>query len=728
MKKLSSLLLFSFIALLFVAFYSGNTYTPDGSDNPNYQTIKKNFWDEYQIYKSNLEKGITTPIPVDPTGTFFINKQGYTDVKIPLGSQTNSITPPRLLPDLVSGYTFTQSTTTYTSINTTGTLLTSSCDDGSYTATIPFTFVYNGANYTTMAISCNGWLALGAAYNYGYTPICDGTYPNAISPFGNDLYGLASGNGIYYQTTGSAPNRIFIVEWYHWGFYGNGANEMNFMVKLYESTNTVQFVYQPQTPAFSASYGGMTVGISGTTNTDFNIRTTVASWAATTAGATSCSYCTYSSTIYPANGLTFSFAPPAPPAVPTLLTPANHRIGMPLSGDTISWTPSAGATNYNLVISLDSLATQVVYNDTTLTGTSYIFSGFSPLLNWWWKVRAKNAVGWSAFTVPWVFRTKGPSTVPTLITPANNATNQPVAFTSNWSKAIDQTNKPHGLTVVPVGQGTTVQNKNIFEPMSPDAVTNYWYELYTDTTTTALIKDSTLTDTTRAISGLANNTNYWWRVKGKNDVGWGPFSGYFKFTTVVAVPPAPTNIYPPNNSTGIDPMTLIDWSSSAGATQYKIQLSTDSTFATVLVDTTVSVDSVRFVSGRLPNNTKLYWHVRAQNVGGNSAYSPVWNFTTSPVGIVVCGGGIPNIFKLYQAYPNPFNPTTTIKLDLPLSGAVKLEVFNMLGQALATLVNGNMDAGSYSITWNAANFSSGVYFYKINAGKFTDIHKMVLIK
>ena len=115
-------------------------------------------------------------------------------------------------------------------------------------------------------------------------------------------------------------------------------------------------------------------------------------------------------------------------------------------------------------------------------------------------------------------------------------------------------------------------------------------------------------------------------------------------------------------------------------------------------------------------------------MGGNSAYSPVWNFTTSPVGIVVCGGGIPNIFKLYQAYPNPFNPTTTIKLDLPLSGAVKLEVFNMLGQALATLVNGNMDAGSYSITWNSANFSSGVYFYKINAGKFTDIHKMVFIK
>ena len=722
MKKLCSLLLFTFIALLFVAFNSGNTYKPDGSDNPNYQTIKKNFWDEYQNYKSNLEKGINTPVPVDPTGTFVIDKNGNFNIA---NIKDVTIQPP-FVNDVVSTYVFTQSTTTYTSINTTGTMVAGStgCDDtgfGPYP--IGFTFTFNGTAQTQFGVSCNGYLQFGAVAPYlGYTPMAVG--PSVVVPFAYDLMGSATGS-IYYQTTGSAPNRVLTVEWYQWGFYFQTGNEYSMEIKLYEATGAIQIIYQTGTHTSTSS---VEVGIEGATTADFSNRTTTTNWAATTAGAVNTATCSFSPTIYPASGLTFQWAPPAPPAVPTLLTPANHRIGMPLAGDTISWTPSAGATNYNLVLSLDSLGTQVVYNDTTLTGTSYIFSGFSPLLNWWWKVRAKNAVGWSSFTVPWVFRTKGAATVPTLITPANNATNQPVAFTSNWSKAIDQTYKPHGLTVVPVGQGTTVQNKNIFEPMSPDAVTNYWYELYTDTTTTAIIKDSTLTDTTRAISGLLNNTNYWWRVKGKNDVGWGAFSGYFKFTTVVAVPPAPTNIFPANNSTGIDPMTLIDWSASAGATQYKIQLSNDSTFATVLVDTTVSVDSVRFVSGRLPNNTRIFWHVRAQNVGGNSSYSAVWNFTTSPVGIVVCPGAVPNVFKLYQAYPNPFNPTTTIRLDLPLSGAVKLEVFNMLGQVVATLINGNMEAGAYSVTWNAANFSSGVYFYRINAGKFTDIHKMVLIK
>ena len=421
-----------------------------------------------------------------------------------------------------------------------------------------------------------------------------------------------------------------------------------------------------------------------------------------------------------------------PPATPTLLTPANHRIDMPLSNDTLSWTPSSGATNYNLIISLDSLGTSVVYNDTTLTGTAYIFSGFSPLLNWWWKVRAKNTGGWSAFTVPWVFRTKGPATSPSLITPVNNATNQPIAFTHNWSRAVDQTFKPHALnlTMVPVGEqiNSSAQKSPFLRQMSPEAITNYWYELYTDTTTAAVIKDSTLTDTTRAVAGLLNNTNYWWRVKAKNDVGWGPFSSYFKFTTVVAVPPAPTNIYPANNSTGIIPTTLIDWSTSAGATQYRLQVSTDSTFGTSIMDTIQTVDSIHTPTGRLANNIKYYWHVRAQNVGGNSAYGPTWNFTTSLTGVSSNGGEIPKVFKLYQAYPNPFNPATVIKFDLPQTGAVKMEIFNMLGQVVGTLVNGSYAAGSYSVTWDAANFSSGVYFYRINAGNYTDIHKMVLVK
>ncbi len=310
----------------------------------------------------------------------------------------------------------------------------------------------------------------------------------------------------------------------------------------------------------------------------------------------------------------------------------------------------------------------------------------------------------------------GPATVPVLLTPANNAVNQPVALSCFWRKAVDQTARPLPLHIIsPEGE------------YYPDAVSNYWFEIYADTAAAPIVRDSTLTDTTRALTGLTNNTNYWWRVKAKNNLGWGTFSAYFKFTTVVAIPAAPSNIYPANGSTGIIPSTLIDWSLVSGAATYKLQVSTDSTFATAQLDTTVSTDSVRIPVGRLLNNTRYYWHVRSQNAGGNSAYSPLWNFTTSLVSVVNTGE-TPKVFRLYHAYPNPFNPAATIKFDIPVSSAVNIEIFNSIGQSVTTLVNSDMEAGSYSVIWDAAGSSSGVYFYRLTAGSYTEIHKMVLLK
>jgi len=99
---------------------------------------------------------------------------------------------------------------------------------------------------------------------------------------------------------------------------------------------------------------------------------------------------------------------------------------------------------------------------------------------------------------------------------------------------------------------------------------------------------------------------------------------------------------------------------------------------------------------------------------------------------------VPTQFSLEQNYPNPFNPTTTIQFSLPVNSNVKLVVYNMLGQAVATLLNEQRSAGNHSIVWNSSNtngvkLSSGIYFYKLNAtgmnGKeFSNIRKMVLLK
>jgi hypothetical protein len=89
---------------------------------------------------------------------------------------------------------------------------------------------------------------------------------------------------------------------------------------------------------------------------------------------------------------------------------------------------------------------------------------------------------------------------------------------------------------------------------------------------------------------------------------------------------------------------------------------------------------------------------------------------------------LPTQFALAQNFPNPFNPSTVIHYDLPRSGHVRLAVYNILGELLATLVDGVQDAGYRSVVWNAGSVPSGIYFYRLQASDFTDMKKMIIMK
>lgn len=116
----------------------------------------------------------------------------------------------------------------------------------------------------------------------------------------------------------------------------------------------------------------------------------------------------------------------------------------------------------------------------------------------------------------------------------------------------------------------------------------------------------------------------------------------------------------------------------------------------------------------------------------NPLYYDTWDFAAekakNPVSVSLTDANIPTVYALDQNFPNPFNPTTSITYSIPFSGLVSLKVFNVLGQEVATLVNAQQAAGYYTASFNASALSSGVYFYKIEAGNYTSVKKMMLLK
>ncbi len=90
--------------------------------------------------------------------------------------------------------------------------------------------------------------------------------------------------------------------------------------------------------------------------------------------------------------------------------------------------------------------------------------------------------------------------------------------------------------------------------------------------------------------------------------------------------------------------------------------------------------------------------------------------------------GVPESYDLSQNYPNPFNPTTKIQYSVPADGFVNIAVYNVLGEKVTDIVNNLQKAGSYEVTFDAANFASGMYLYRMEAGDFVSVKKMILLK
>ncbi|HPS66009.1 MAG TPA: T9SS type A sorting domain-containing protein, partial [Ignavibacteria bacterium] len=113
----------------------------------------------------------------------------------------------------------------------------------------------------------------------------------------------------------------------------------------------------------------------------------------------------------------------------------------------------------------------------------------------------------------------------------------------------------------------------------------------------------------------------------------------------------------------------------------------------------------------------------------SSEIAATWNVNLGNItAITPVSTQIPETYSLSQNYPNPFNPVTKINFEIAKQGLVTLKVFDMLGRQVSELINGFKPAGQYSVDFNAANLSSGVYLYKLEVNGYSNVKKMILIK
>jgi hypothetical protein len=237
----------------------------------------------------------------------------------------------------VSGYGFSQATNTYTTISGGTVLGVATNDDTSFPAqNIGFTFRYNGANYTQFSVNSNGFIALGATTGSSYTAISSGATNNVIAAFNDDLQGNTTTGELSFLTEGAAPNRVTSIQWKSYRHYAETGDDYNFQIKLFETTNVISIVYGATTQ--NGTNRLHQVGLRGSSNAEFNSRTTTTDWSATTQSATNVGNCTLTTAIKPASGLTFTFTPPACEAPASVTASA-----ITINSATITWPASNSA-------------------------------------------------------------------------------------------------------------------------------------------------------------------------------------------------------------------------------------------------------------------------------------------------------------------------------------------------------------------------------------------------
>jgi 1,4-alpha-glucan branching enzyme len=355
---------------------------------------------------------------------------------------------------------------------------------------------------------------------------------------------------------------------------------------------------------------------------------------------------------------------------PALIIPADQAVNLPLITH-LRWGRSNGASKYVLQVSIDSLFGSFVVNDTISVDTSAVKS-LTLGESYFWRVKALNTYGESAWPSTWKFTIT--ATQFTVSVPLNarwNLVSAPVL-------APDM--RPGSIFTGAVSQAYAFNDGYIIkDTLIPG--TGYWLK-FNSAQTLTITGDPILAESIAVTAG--------WNLIGAistpiaaSSVGSsmpGMITGnFFTFSGSYA----PADSLRPGNG-------------------YWVKVTQDGQLILSLSTAQASKNRIRIV--------------------------PTSELPPSPPSGESFAAALPKQYLLEQNYPNPFNPSTIIKYDLPNDGYVTLSVFNMLGQQIATLVDGYQEAGYKSVKFEMDNVPSGVYIYRLTAGTYTDIKKMILIR
>jgi hypothetical protein len=384
-------------------------------------------------------------------------------------------------------------------------------------------------------------------------------------------------------------------------------------------------------------------------------------------------------------------------SAPALSDPLNGTTVSTLT-PTLSWGSVAYAVAYRLQVSIDpTFAGTLLLDEWNSGATQRVLPALAEATIYYWRVAAQTANVTSSFSGTWHFQTLQVFVAPVTLQPLNGATGLSPSELFRWTKVA--------------------------------GAVAYHLQVATDSTFAGgfIKNDSTIVDTFRTVLGLARGARYYWHVQAKLGTGRGPFSPTWWFMTAYQLPGQATLISPaPGAHVATDSASFIWTKVQPGVTRYWLEVGLDSNFVFSLVDTSI-VDTVGKVDV-IVRNKWYWWRVRGENIGGWGPFSDVQTFYADVVGGLRRENEIPSVLSLEQNYPNPFNPTTRIRFALPSEKQVRIEVYSVLGERIATLVDDRLSAGVYTVDVDGSRMASGVYYYRLATGETAITKKMLLVK